>query len=166
MKGSIDLKSAAVGGVLGALLCLLAGVAGDGARETVGRFRIACENNRAHLVDTVTGQVWRSTDRGFTSPKLTHRPVVTAAEAGQYLGSWREQDTGGDDLTIRLDEGGRAYATEGDAQHHEGSWRVEGGRLFVTIDGERVLGELASDGRLYLWKEGKDDDRKLFRKVQ
>jgi hypothetical protein len=166
MKGAIDLKSAALGGVLGALLCLLTGVAGDGARQTVGRFHITCGNGSAYVIDTVTGQVWASSARDFASPKLAERPVVTAAEAGQYFGSWREQDTSGDDLTLRLEEGGRASATEGDAQHYEGSWRVEGGRLFITVDGERVRGELASDGRLFLWKEGKDDDRRVFRKAQ
>ena len=164
MKTQIDMKSAVVGAVLGVAVCLLAGVAGNRLRETIGRFRLACEDNRTYLVDTVTGQVWNSTSRDFRKPKLIEMPAATALPK-EFIGQWRS-DNPADDLGLRLDADGRVHATEGDTKRYEGMWRVEGDRIVIMIEDERLLGEIDPDGRLSLWEKGNENERKSFQRVQ
>ena len=158
----IDMKSAMAGGILGTLLCLLVGAADhSGSPGAVGRFQIACTNMVCYLVDTTNGQVWQSGDRGFKSPKLQDQPVALTGESADFVGQWDSDDPSEDDLTLRIEPDGEAIATEGSRQH-EGRWRVEGTRIFITIDDETVTGEIVPEGRLILWEEGNDDDRIPF----
>jgi len=169
MKRHIDIKSAALGGLLATGLLLLAGATGDPSL-VVGRFQIACTDSICYLLDTATGQVWESRDAGFKAPKL---PVASPAKppgtlmpgTEGFVGQWHSDHPEEDDLRLGLETDGRALATEGD-RRYEGHWHVEGRRIFVTIDDETVTGEIASDGRLVLWEEGDEDERIPFRRVQ
>ena len=166
MKTRIDMKSVVVGGMLAAGLCLLAGAAGSGGTPgPIGRFQIACTNTTCYLVDTVAGQVWQSGDREFKSPKLQDQGAAVTGEATDFVGQWHSDDPDEDDLGLRLEADGRALATEG-SKLHEGLWRVEGARIFITIEDETVTGELDPAGRLILWEEGDADERIPFRKVK
>lgn len=169
MKTRIDIKSAVVGGLLVAGLCLLAGASG-GLSAMIGRFQIACTDSVCYLVDTATGQVWDHGDPDFKSPKLpgaaaakTPRAPMAGSEA--FVGLWQSEDPDEDDLGLRLEADGRALATEG-SNRHKGKWRVQGGRIFITIEDETVTGEIAPDGRLILWEEGDEDERIPFRRIQ
>ncbi|MBN2128357.1 MAG: hypothetical protein JW741_02635 [Sedimentisphaerales bacterium] len=166
MKTRIDMKSVIIGAVAAVGLCFLVGATGSGDRPgAIGRFQIACTNTLCYLVDTATGQVWQSGDREFKSAKLQDRAAAVTGEATGFVGRWDSDHPEEDDLTIRLEAGGRALATEG-SRRHEGSWRVEGARLFITIDDETVTGELDPAGRLILWEEGDPDEKIPFHKVQ
>ena len=166
MKTRIDGKSVIVGGMVAFGLFLLTGAAGSGdGPGPVGRFQIACTNAVCYLVDTSTGQVWQSGERDFKSPKLPDQRAPVTGEAADFVGRWDSDHPDEEDLTIRLEAGGRAIATEG-TRRHEGSWRVEGTRIFITIDDETVTGQLDSAGRLILWEEGDPDEKIPFRKVQ
>jgi len=166
MKTRIDMKSVMVGGMLATGLCLLAGAAGSGGEPgPIGRFQLACTNTVCYLVDTATGQVWDHGDPRFKLPKLQDPPVAVTGEATDFVGRWNSDDPDEDDLTLRLEAGGRAFATDG-TKRHEGRWRVEGTRIFITIDDDTVTGELDSADRLLLWDEDNADDRIPFRKVQ
>ena len=162
----IDMKSAVFGCVLTVSVCLLAGVGGDGSANPLGRFHVECGSDTAYLVDTATGQVWRSYDNGFARPKLSERPAAATAGEEKYLGQWRSHDSDEDDLGLRLEAGGRAYASEGDTKHYEGMWRVEGDHIVIMIEDEHLLGEIDSDGRLSLWQKDKEKERKSFQRVQ
>ena len=166
MKTRIDRKSVLIGGMMGVGLCLWAGAVGssDGPGP-VGRFQIACTNAVCYLVDTATGRVWQSGDRDFKSPKLQDHGAAVTGEATDFVGQWHPDHSDEDDLGLRLEAGGRAVATEGD-RRHEGSWRMEGTRIFITIDDDTVTGEFDSEGRLVLWEEGDPDEKIPFRKVQ
>ena len=166
MKTRIDTKSVLIGGMVAVGLCLLAGAAGSsGGPGPIGRFQIACTNTMCYLVDTATGQVWDRGDRDFKSPKLQDQRTVVTGEATDFVGQWHSDHPDEDDLGLRLEADGRAVATEGD-RRHEGAWRVEGTRIFITIDDETVTGEFDSTGRLVLWEEGDPEEKIPFRKVQ
>jgi hypothetical protein len=166
MKTRIDRKSVLIGGMVAVGLCLLAGAAGSSdAPGPIGRFQIACTNTACYLVDTATGQVWDHGDREFKSPKLQDQRATVTGKATDFVGRWDSDHPEEDDLTIRLEADGRALASEG-SRRHEGTWRVEGTRIFITIEDETVTGQLDSADRLILWEEGDPDEKIPFRKVQ
>jgi hypothetical protein len=169
MKRHIDVKSAGIGAVAGFAFMLLAGATAERSL-VVGRFQIACTDSACWLVDTATGQVWYQGDPGFKAPKLAVVPAAQVPEAVPagaegFVGQWHSDHPDEDDLGLRLEADGRALATEG-SRRYEGRWRVEGGRIFVTIDDETVTGEIGADGRLILWAEGDEDERIPFRRIQ
>jgi hypothetical protein len=165
MEIRIDLKSAVIGGVAVLALGLVIGAAGERPSGTIGRFSLVTggTSDLTYLVDTATGRVWRSGDRGWKDPKLGDRHVPDAAESSAFLGHWRSVPGSEEDLGLHLEPEGRARAT-GDGDAYEGAWRAEGTRIVITIDDEVVVGEVTPDGDLVLWeKEG--GDRMTFRKV-
>ena len=166
MKTRIDMKSVLIGGMAAVGLCLLAGAArtGNGPGQ-IGRCQIACTNTLCYLVDTATGQVWQSSNRDFKSPKLQDQRAAVTGEATDFVGRWDSDHPDEDDLTIRLEADGRALASEG-SRRHEGTWRLEGTRIFITIEDETVTGQLDSADRLILWEEGDPDEKIPFRKVR
>jgi hypothetical protein len=165
MTVRIDPKSLLVGTALAGLLVLMVGAANEHTSPQVGRFRMACTNTRAYLVDTVTGQAWGSGTQVFSEPKLELKPVAIPAEAKGFVGRWVSADPDHDSLAVTLDADGSCAATDnGDA--HSGWWRAEGGHIFITIDDESVTGQIDADGRLVLWEEGNEGDRIPFSRVE
>lgn len=78
MRRHVDTRTFVIGAVIAALVLLAAGAVRQDSSGEVGRFQVACTDSMAYLVDTTTGQVWRSVDRQFSEPKLTGRPAATA----------------------------------------------------------------------------------------
>ena len=74
MKRVLDLKSLAIGLVLGLLLAVGIGATQpiqDGTRPIVDRFQIeAGDGGAVYVLDTATGQVWSVGQTGFAGPKL------------------------------------------------------------------------------------------------
>ena len=74
MKRVLDLKSLAVGLLLGLLLAIGIGAAQgipDRTRPLVDRFQIESGDGGAvYVLDTATGQVWSAGQAGFAGPKL------------------------------------------------------------------------------------------------
>jgi hypothetical protein len=58
MIGSIDMKSALIGGLVVALILCLFGAVAFVPPEEYGRFQIAVNDGYAFLLDSATGQVW------------------------------------------------------------------------------------------------------------
>lgn len=167
MTVRIDPKSLLIGVALAGLLVLVVGVVSEHRSPQVGRFRLTCTSTHAYLVDTVTGQTW-SSGRGhapFAAPKLALRAAAAPAEAKAFVGRWVSAGSDHDSLGITLDADGSCEATDnGDA--HIGSWRAEGGHVFIMIDDETVTGQIDADGRLVLWEQGDEDDRIPFTRVE
>jgi hypothetical protein len=167
MTVRIDPKSLLIGVALAGLLVLVVGVVSEHTRPQVGRFRLACTSTHAHLVDTMTGQVW-SSERGYTrfaEPKFALKPVAAPAGAKSFVGRWVSADPDHSGIAVSLDADGSCTATDnGDA--HIGSWRAEGGRVFITVDDETVTGQIDADGRLVLWEEGDEADGIAFTRVR
>jgi hypothetical protein len=161
-----DARNAPVVALLGALLLLVAGTAGatQSGSDTpaVGRFQIACTDTVCYLVDTVTGQVWTSADPEFRVPKLSDFLPAKTNETQGYVGQWVSDDPDEDDLGLRIEPNGHAVGTEG-KKSYEGRWRVEGTRIFLSIDNDELVGELQPDGCLNLCEDG--DERIVFKKV-
>ena len=77
MSGKCDIKSAVVGGMLVAIAAICIGAAK--VEPTVGRYQVSAGPGHLLVVDTVTGQVWRSfvgsgqsgsSDTNFFAPKM------------------------------------------------------------------------------------------------
>jgi hypothetical protein len=81
MMWRIDTKSVALGLVLGAGLCVLVGAARNELTGPVGRYQACSSQNTAYLVDTITGQVWLSSEREFRTPKLRAGTAVETPSA-------------------------------------------------------------------------------------
>ena len=74
MKPRLDVKSVALGLLLGLLLAVGIGATQalpDGTRPIVERFQIeAGDGGVGYVLDTATGQVWSAGQAGFAGPKL------------------------------------------------------------------------------------------------
>jgi len=58
MIGSIDMKSALIGGLVVAMILCLVGSVSYMPPEQYGRFQIETNDNYAFILDSATGQVW------------------------------------------------------------------------------------------------------------
>ncbi len=81
MTWRIDTRSVVLGVVLGAGLCVLVGAARNELLGPVGRYQACSSQNTAYLVDTITGQVWLSSEREFRPPKLRPATAVETPSA-------------------------------------------------------------------------------------
>lgn len=78
MKTPIDTKSVCIGLLMGVIVTItIAATANPNAMSgAVGRYQIEASEHRTHIVDTVTGQIWSSSNpsnsgsREFYGPKL------------------------------------------------------------------------------------------------
>ncbi len=164
MNKRIHLKSLLIAAASLALLLLLAGAAARSPQPQIGRFQIACTDSACYLVDTATGAVWHSGDRDFRRPKIA--PVTEAGdlEMKDFVGQWRSVSDGGK-VRLWLESDGTARAES--PEPHEGSWRLAGDRILITLDEDQTItGYIDTLGNLVLWEEGHDDDRMSFEKVE
>jgi hypothetical protein len=68
MIGSIDMKSALIGGLVVALFLCLVGAVYYVPPEEYGRFKIETNDHYAFILDSATGQVWAAQSIGIGSP--------------------------------------------------------------------------------------------------
>jgi hypothetical protein len=166
MKKWIDVKSIVIGGLLAVVVLLLVGAAGGVMTgiPTIGRFLIACTNERCYMVDTATGQAWTSDEGAFSTRKLQDPATAAAAVAERFMGRWVYQDPNGPTASIQIDPQGHVTATKGSEQL-EGRWHVERNRLFIDVGGNSFETELQSNGSLSLWQAGQEDKRTTLKKT-
>lgn len=164
-------KSMVLGAVLGAGLSVLIGAAANELPGPVGRYRMCCSQNTAYIVDTVTGQVWLDSERGFRSPKLriesasespaaTVRPPVAGTPAVEaprievprvepsgFIGKWVLSHPTQGQLAIQIEPTGQAILTQGD-KHIEAKWRREGDQITISTEQESMVAHIDDQGRL------------------
>jgi len=165
MNRRTNIKTVTIVIVLVALLCLLTGASRLASPLQVERFQIDCTDSSCYLVDTATGQVWRSSDRDFMSPKLDVQPENVPAEVKNLLGQWKSTDKEGQEITLRLEVDGNARGVE-KGKIHEGRWQTQGEKIVLTFDDDTLWGQIESDGRMTLWENDDDEDRLHLQKVK
>ena len=166
MKVFFDIRSLAVGGAVVGMVVLLAGAAGSDPLPQIGRYQIACTQTMCYLVDSMTGQVWSVSDRGFKDPKIKGRAVRTTEATKGYVGQWSGMTPDQEEVSIHLKADGLADAKDEDGKDYAGHWRVVGNRITLSIGGEDLTGEMSGDGQLILWAEGDEDERVIFQRVK
>jgi hypothetical protein len=173
MRGHINIKSAAIGGVMGVLTLLLVGAAGGpGDMPVIGRFQIACANAACFLVDTATGQVWMTGNPGFWDSKLgapapaaeVAAPAASEARTQRFVGQWTPEDPQSNNINLRIDADGFAIATDG-SNRYEGRWSALGSRIVINLGEEVLMGTLQDDGRLIVGEPDNEEDRVTLRRV-
>jgi len=161
MARRMNTKSVILGVVLGGGLCVLIGAAANTPDGPVGRFQVACTQNSAYLVDTMTGQVWHNSERDFRSPKIRTEPAMEPPPAATapgvqtpptFIGKWVLTHPTEGQLGIQIEPDGRAILTEGQ-KSWEGKWQIEGNQITVNTEQETVTARIDEQGRL-LVKEG------------
>lgn len=176
MTWRVDRKSVALGAVLGVGLSVLVGAARNEPAGPVDRYRVSCSQNTAYLVDTVTGQVWLSSEREFRTPKLrtestsetqatattpTRTPTVESPRTeprpgirmASFIGKWVLTHPTQGQFAIQIERDGRAILSQGN-QSSEGKWQLDGDHITITTDRESMTAQVDDQGRLQVKEAG------------
>jgi len=163
MQRRFDLTSVIVGCALAGALCFAVGATRSSDCADCGRFRLACTNLKCYLVDTMTGQVWNSNSGDFHTQKVKR----IGYPAQRFAGEW-QSDGSEREVTLVLEDDGRAAVLYDGTTLREGAWRAIHGHVFIEPVGY-CLREKDADGELTLQRKsvGRQGDTVVtFRKVK